>query len=241
MKLRSVDLLGSTVGYFVAWPLVASAFRMEFLTNKEIKPPGLSHNDGSEGPMPSFRERLEGRYTFIAHTVSKAFTPLKLPLNKIFSLPSKLRQTCEAPNCPGNLYLSSLADRYPIDMSAIIQSAPGHRPIPRFTKFSRVIHTREGKSTLSDQVIKWFNTRLGILDDVCVKELNIGSDDLFNRAYRPPLVEGVGDSTVGTKELRQAYLGFVDDFTTSSCIAPLTELRSSSNIEYCLRYAHRSQ
>ncbi|EFO60963.1 Hypothetical protein GLP15_3320 [Giardia lamblia P15] len=240
MRPHPVDLLGSALGCFVAWPLVASAFRMEFLTDREVIPPSLSHSGAPKRPTQNVGKKLKEHYTFITHTVSKAFTPLKLPFGKVLSLSNKLHSTHKASDSSNSLYLSWLAERYPVDMSTIMQKSPGHRPIPRFTKFSRVIHTNGEKPTLSDQVIKWFNSRLGALDDVCTEELGLGSRDLFNGAYRPPVVKGLGDFTIGMKELRQVYLGFVDDFTVASCIAPFMECRSASSTEHCLRYVYRT-
>lgn len=240
MKLHPVDLLGSALAYAVAWPLVASAFKLEFLTDREVHSLASSNSDDSEIHIRNLKEKLKEKYSFITHTVSKSFLPLKTPLDRVVSAVSKLHLMDDMSNCPGGLYISSLADRYPIDMSKIMQKAPGHRPIPRFTKFSRVIHTHEGQSTLSDQVVTWFNNKLGTSDEVCTGQLGIGSQNLFNKAYLPPSVKGLAETTVGMKELRQVYLGFVDDFTTASCIAPFIESRSSSNTEYCLRWNHKT-
>lgn len=240
MRPRPVDLLGSALGCFVVWPLVASALRMEFLTDREVTPPSLSHSDASEGPMQHIGKRFKEQYAFITHTISKTFTPLRLPFGKIFGLSNGLCLPHEASGSSSSLYLSQLAEKYPIDMSTIMQQAPGHRPIPRFTKFSRVIRTNGEKPTLSDQVIRWFNSRLGTADEVCTEELGLGPGDLFNRAYKPPPVKGLGGLTVGMKELRQVYLGFIDDFTAASCIAPFMERRSASNTEHCLRCVYRT-
>lgn len=240
MKLHPTDLLGSALGYFVAWPFVASAFSMEFLTDREVRSLSSSNSNDSERRMRNIKERLREKYSFITHAMSKAFMPLKPPFNSTISVSNKLHLVGGISDCPGNLYLSSLADRHPIDISTIMQRAPGHRPIQRFTKFSRVIHTHEGKSTLSDQVVKWFNSKLGTVDEVCTRTLGIGSANLFNKAYMPPPVEGSTEFTVGMKELRQAYLGFVDDFVLASCVAPFMENRSSSNTEYCLRWDHET-